>query len=125
MQRKSKDSYSIVNFLLQLSNHIIYTVKPSNTGSPNTVSPRRPCHHYFPRFSVYCNIPASPLQKGRGRFFQIFRIKGWVENFWGLRGEPNFALQNFKEGGSVLVEKMHTPETKSKHFSGIRDPNFI
>ena len=28
-----------------------------------------------------------------------------------------FALQNFEVRGSVLVEKMHTPETKKYHFS--------
>ena len=36
-----------------------------------------------------------------------------------LRGEPKFALQNFEVGGSILVEKMHTPETKMYYFSKI------
>ena len=35
---------------------------------------------------------------------------------FGIKGEPKFALQNFEVGGSVLVEKMHTPETKKCHF---------
>ena len=34
-----------------------------------------------------------------------------------LRGEPKFALQNCEVGGSVFVDKMHTPETKKYHFS--------
>ena len=64
---------------------------------------------------------------------------------FGIKGKPKIALQNFEVGGSVLVGKMHTPETKKDHFSkqfacggrlscnfthkmftsGIRDPNFI
>ena len=54
--------------------------------------------------------------------------------FFGIKGKPKFALQNFEVGG-VLLEKMHTPETKKYHFfqknshfmftSEIRGPNFI
>ena len=37
-------------------------------------------------------------------------------NLLEFRVEPKFALQNFEKGCSVLVEKMHTPETKSTIF---------
>ena len=36
--------------------------------------------------------------------------------FFIIKGEPKFPLQNFELGGSVLVWKMHTPETKKYHF---------
>ena len=37
-------------------------------------------------------------------------------NIFGIKGEPKFALQNFEVRGNVLVEEMHTPETKSTIF---------
>ena len=46
------------------------------------------------------------------RTFRIKRGGYWVAKLLELRGEPKFALKNFEVGGSVLVEKMYTPETK-------------
>ena len=54
-----------------------------------------------------------PFAEEVGQFFRTFGIKGWVANFLGLK----FALQNFEVGGTVLIEKMHTPETKKYHIS--------
>ena len=88
-----------------------------------------------------------PCRRGREDFIGLFRLKGGYQFFFKLRVEPKFVLQNFEEGVvfSVLVEKLHTPETKNYHFSkkfacggrlfcnfthtmvtsGIKDHNFI
>ena len=60
------------------------------------------------------NIPLSLLLKRGERYFSL--IKGWVAKFLVLSGEPKIALQNFRVKGSVLVEKMHTPDTKEYNF---------
>ena len=55
-------------------------------------------------------IPSSPLAEGGGGddYFGLFGLKGV--------SSKKFALQNFEVGGRVLVEKMHTRETKKYHF---------
>ena len=81
-------------------------------------------------------------------FFGIFVLKRVGSKNWNKGGGgQRFARQNFEVGVSVLVEKMHTPESETKkyHFSktiacrgrpscnfthkmfisGIRDSNFI
>ena len=49
---------------MYLSRHLLniifhVTVKPPDIAPPplNTVSPRKPCHNYFPLFSVNCKTP--------------------------------------------------------------------
>ena len=53
----------------------------------------------------------------------FFRIKGWAvgSKIVGIKGGggPKFAFQNFEVGSSVLIEELHTPETKKYHFSKI------
>ena len=70
---------------------------------PNTLLPLK-------KGKARANIPSSPLKKGGGRFFGL-RNKGWVAKFLGLREGDQSSHFKILKWGSVLVEKIRTPES--------------